>query len=187
MVLDTLKKLDKKGFLTINNIESSVIDRFMKYYSFILGHFIFWMMVLLIPTFLGYIDHVAMILLGMVENVCSAYTLKYLFRRRRPYEALEGVKILDQPKDPSFPSSHVQNCSFFVFTLSTIWPFTLIPLLFILVILAVSRIYVGAHYPSDVIAGIFLGLIFTFIYLLWLYPLAQFFYSLFKTLLPVLP
>ncbi len=150
----------------------------MKYYSILLGHFVFWIAILLVPIFLNFIDEVAMIILGMFENVCLAYCLKYIFQRPRPYEVLVGVKVLDAQGDPSFPSSHVQNCTCFTVITSIIWPFTFLPLLIIVLMLAFSRIYVGAHYPSDVMGGILLGIVFSFLYLVWLYPIAVVIYNL---------
>jgi undecaprenyl-diphosphatase len=84
--------------------------------------------------------------------------VKKLFPRKRPYLQIETTKILPNPlKDHSFPSGHTTA------VFSVIVPFLLQTpsLAAVLIPLAlsvgISRIYLGLHYPSDVIAGGILG------------------------------
>ncbi len=92
--------------------------------------------------------------------------MKDFFGRLRPYLALgeEAVRLPDggaSSRSPSFPSNHAVN----VFAAWTafgyyLWPgrrllwFSLLPLP---VLVAFSRIYVGVHFPADVVAGALLG------------------------------
>ncbi|HSH24255.1 MAG TPA: phosphatase PAP2 family protein [Massilibacterium sp.] len=85
---------------------------------------------------------------------------KHLFRRDRPYLTLSNTFVVKNPlKDHSFPSGH----STAIFAATT--PFMVgIPILtYILLplslLVASSRIFLGLHYPSDVIVGILLGFI----------------------------
>jgi undecaprenyl-diphosphatase len=84
--------------------------------------------------------------------------VKKLFPRKRPYLQIETTKILPNPlKDHSFPSGHTTA------VFSVIVPFLLqTPSLAAVLIplglsVGISRIYLGLHYPSDVIAGGILG------------------------------
>ncbi|WP_411835054.1 phosphatase PAP2 family protein [Neobacillus niacini] len=87
--------------------------------------------------------------------------VKKFFPRKRPYLQIETTKILPNPlKDHSFPSGHTTA------VFSVIVPFLVqLPSLIAILLplglsVGVSRIYLGLHYPSDVIAGGFLGAFF---------------------------
>ncbi|MGP1664956.1 MAG: phosphatase PAP2 family protein [Rhodanobacter sp.] len=84
--------------------------------------------------------------------------LKRWTRRARPYRACPGVIAHLPPLDEfSFPSGHtLQAVGFTVVGLA--WYPTLAPLLLgFTVLVAVSRVILGLHYPSDVLAAIMLG------------------------------
>lgn len=87
--------------------------------------------------------------------------VKKLFPRKRPYLQIETTKILPNPlKDHSFPSGHTTA------VFSVIVPFVISnPVLATVLIplglcVGISRIYLGLHFPSDVIAGGTLGAFF---------------------------
>jgi len=86
-------------------------------------------------------------------------TLKHLVARTRPFDMIEAlVPLVERPKDFSFPSGH-SGSSFaaagvFVRELPK-WAG--IPLFLLALLISVSRLYVGVHYPSDVIVGIGIG------------------------------
>ena len=87
--------------------------------------------------------------------------VKALVRRRRPFIRLSEARIVGQPAGGrSFPSGHTSQ-AFFMATLMAayfdagVWAVCLLYAIALLV--GITRIYVGAHYPRDVLAGAILG------------------------------
>lgn len=93
----------------------------------------------------------------MVNNVF----LKHLVARSRPFDVIAALHpLISKPTDYSFPSGHTA-CSFAVgFLLFRKLPKKFdIPCLLLAILIGFSRIYVGVHYPSDVIAGAVSGIV----------------------------
>jgi membrane-associated phospholipid phosphatase len=78
--------------------------------------------------------------------------------RARPYAAMTGVHLLvDRTTDFSFPSDHATAVgAVAVGLLFTSRRWGMIAAL-LAVVMAFARVYVGAHYPGDVVAGLALG------------------------------
>lgn len=86
--------------------------------------------------------------------------LKHFVARSRPYTIIEDlVPLIRKPTDYSFPSGHTA-CAFAVgFLLFRKLPKRYgIPCLVLAVLIGFSRIYLGVHYPSDVLAGAISGI-----------------------------
>lgn len=79
--------------------------------------------------------------------------------RPRPYQVHQHIAAGAQPLDQfSFPSGHTLHAVTFSMTACAYFP-ALVPLLVPFTLLvAVSRMVLGLHYPSDVLAGAALGL-----------------------------
>ena len=102
---------------------------------------------------------------ALITNVC----LKNLVARTRPYEVVEGlVPLIRKPTDYSFPSGH--TCASFACTLVLyrILPKKYgVPAVLLAALIAFSRLYVGVHYPTDVLGGLAVG-IFSSCLVLWI-------------------
>lgn len=98
----------------------------------------------------------ALLLSLLINNVF----LKNFIARSRPFDVISSlVPLITKPTDYSFPSGHTA-CSFAVgFLLFRKLPKKYgIPALLLAVLISFSRLYVGVHYPSDVIAGMISGI-----------------------------
>ena len=100
------------------------------------------------------------VMAGLVlEIVCCNLVLKPLVARIRPCDVNTAVRLLIAwPDDFSFPSGHTGASFAAVAALyasrSKLW----IPSLILAVLIAFSRLYLYVHYPSDVLAGIAIGI-----------------------------
>ncbi len=104
------------------------------------------------------------------------HSLKRLLSRERPYNILEQLNTFGiDLKDYSFPSGHTAASFSIATTLALNIPRLSILVFFIAAIVAISRIYLGVHYPTDVAAGIIIGFGTSFIVHLYL---MQFIYNL---------
>lgn len=83
---------------------------------------------------------------------------KRLYPRMRPYLALPGTNTFHNPlKDHSFPSGHTTAIFASTVPYMLAYPALTVILLPLACIVGFSRIYLGLHYPSDVIAGALIG------------------------------
>lgn len=151
-ILDKIQDLFQCGFL----------DWFMPIITKLGDGGIFWIIiaVLLLITKkyrkVGAMMGVALLLGLLVGNI----TLKPLIDRIRPYE-MAGVEfplLVDALSDGSFPSGHTLAC----FEAATVLLINKrkfgIPAMCIAINVAFSRLYLYVHYPTDVLAGMLLGI-----------------------------
>ena len=102
-------------------------------------------------------------LLAMVLGLlCTNVALKHLVGRARPWLSVEGLVPLVAEHDPnSFPSGH--TCA--AFAAASAWCRTLprrwmkVTAVVLAALMGFSRLYVGVHFPSDVLAGMAVGLL----------------------------
>ncbi|CAN5615426.1 hypothetical protein BH24ACT22_BH24ACT22_06170 [soil metagenome] len=85
---------------------------------------------------------------------------KYLFDRARPFiHDTAIVPLTKTPSSSSFPSGHSATAAAGALTLSALYP-VLIPGIVPAAILTIlSRVYLGVHYPLDVLAGSTIGVV----------------------------
>lgn len=96
----------------------------------------------------------------LLTDQLSSHVLKDLFGRVRPCEALEVVRAIDGCRhSASFPSSHAVN-TFAAATLFSLFYRRWVPWVAfgLAALVSYSRIYLGLHYPSDVLGGAVIGI-----------------------------
>jgi undecaprenyl-diphosphatase len=109
----------------------------------------------------GWIMFEAVIAMG-VGVIINEYVIKNIFSRIRPFEFYDSIQTIDTTANGfSFPSSHALVAFSFitVIILSTKNTRLHKALIAFAVLVGLSRIYLGVHFPLDVIAGAVMGIL----------------------------
>ncbi len=160
-LLESLLNLDISIFLFINKSLSNPIFDFLFRYMFYSAYILeFFFILVIIYFFLKKEKALALLLIfTLVVNLFVASILKSDFERERPYQILEAKKLINAEDNSSFPSRHAELA--FAFSTIMIFFYRRFGLLLILIsaIIGIGRIYVGIHYPSDVVGGALIGIL----------------------------
>jgi len=106
----------------------------------------------------GRIAALTLILAIVVTDQINSMVLKDSIGRLRPCITLDNINLLTScGAGKSFPSSHAANSFAAAAILSFYYRQYKIVLYTIAAVISFSRVYVGVHYPADVVAGGFLG------------------------------
>lgn len=163
-MLDFFNSIDTSLFYFINvTLSNPFTDKVMPFITENNHWLLFYIIILGFLFFKGgRKGKVAVILVLILIAFADQSTnfLKEYFARLRPCKALEGVNLLVGCNSPfGMPSNHSVN-NFAAATLfSYFYPIFKIALFSAASLIAISRVFVGVHYPSDVIIGAIIGTI----------------------------
>lgn len=162
-LLETLQNLDTDVLRALNQAGSNVaLDALMT--AFTVMGISFVMATFAIGLWLRgrkdlAIDYIVMIAIASI----LAEVIKLLTDRQRPFDSLQNVNTistlgLTSASGPSFPSGHAARA----FAVAALLSFGRRPRIYaislaIAALVAISRIYLGLHWPSDVLFGALLG------------------------------
>jgi undecaprenyl-diphosphatase len=94
---------------------------------------------------------------GIALTYFTINSLKSWVARPRPFEVLSGVNLLMKAGSFSFPSGHAAMAFMAQTVLSYSFKKWRIALFILALSVGFARIYVGVHYPLDVLGGIIVG------------------------------
>jgi len=101
-----------------------------------------------------------MTLVTVVVADTSNFVLKNVFDRQRPSTRYEDPEpLMHPPASHSFPSGHAATSFACATVIGATAPRLRVPLYALAALVAWSRVYVGVHYPLDVLAGAVWGLV----------------------------
>lgn len=161
-MIETLYEWDCQTLLWIQeHIRCDFLTPVMKFFTYLGNGGMFAIALALILLILpktrrdGLVCACSLLVNALIVNVA----LKNIIDRIRPYERIQDLKLLiGVQSDSSFPSGHSAACfSVAVVLLIRVDKKLSIPVLLVSTVIAFSRLYVGVHYPSDVLAGIGVG------------------------------
>ena len=102
------------------------------------------------------------VLLALLINLCiTNISLKNIIARPRPfYVNPELMTLIKHPSSFSFPSGHTSGSFTAALVLFHLMPKKIgVPAVVLATMIGFSRMYVGVHYPTDVLGGIVVGII----------------------------
>lgn len=149
---------------------NTILDAIMLAFSFTADIHPFYFSPLIIISFILFIRHKsrkvgAILLVTLVIAVFITLQLKSLLYIERPdYSQYLNFKIDDDDTNiftGSYPSGHAARSTIFAYIIQYVLPKRRLSMLIwsLPIGVSISRVYVGVHYPTDVIGGILLGLI----------------------------
>jgi undecaprenyl-diphosphatase len=177
-LLKRAEKMDFSVCLLFNRLVSwEFIRRFFAFISR-LGNGVFWYALIAVLPFVddwrGAVAALHMLLVGLAGLVIYKL-MKRKFIRERPFVRNRGIRLGTAPLDRfSFPSGHTLHAVGFSLVAIAYYPLLLPLLAPFALLIALSRMILGLHFPSDVIIGAAIGFAIAKLSLLgaeWLLPL----------------
>lgn len=153
--------LDLKGCLYLNNLShTQSIAIFFKAISR-LGDGGFWYVMLALIWLQMGLSYTVQIIYVVIAGSLGTAIYKFLKHktvRPRPYQVHQVIVMGERPLDHfSFPSGHTLHAVMATIVFGYIQPLLLFIMLPFTVLVALSRMVLGLHYPSDVIVGALIG------------------------------
>jgi undecaprenyl-diphosphatase len=167
---DFLFSIDVGVFYFFNHfLSASVLDKFFSTITNVNNWYIAYIILLAISFVKGgrkgKVAAVGVIILIIITDQTGGHLIKELVQRIRPCNALPDVITpLGCTGSYSFPSNHALNNFAAATFYYRLFPKLKWALFITACLIAISRVYLGLHYPSDVLGGALLGVIFGYIF-----------------------
>ena len=168
--LRPLQALDAFAFVQINQLPHTPFsDRCMSRLSWVMTGGTGWLLILAMATLLdrrrGWRATLAVAPALWLATATVEHPIKKWFRRRRPFVSLVRAIIVGRkPGSYSFPSGHSAAAFAGAWLLARQYPGGARGFFGLAALVGFSRIYLGAHYPGDVLSGSMLGVVLARIY-----------------------
>lgn len=157
-----LTSLDTGIFNRVNSLAGKYLwlDTIAIFFAQYLGYFlIFFLFLFLAKNFKKYRSMIVRVFGAVIlARLVITETIRYFFPIFRPFLENNVNLLLNYPATASFPSGHAA----FYFSLATVIYFynkkAGFLFFFASFLISISRVFIGIHWPSDILAGLFVGI-----------------------------
>lgn len=172
-ILDFLSKLDGQTLLFIqDHLRFEALTPYMIFVTKLGNGGLIWIVITFLLLFPKRTRRAGILsALALLASLCvTNLFLKNYVARVRPYEVIDGLNCLvKKASDWSFPSGHASASFASAVVIFKSRPKRLgVPCMILAFLIACSRLYVGIHYPSDVVCGAIIGTLLALI-MFWLF------------------
>jgi undecaprenyl-diphosphatase len=164
--LKPLDALDARVYLAINHLpHNRVLNSFFYFFTFVFNGG--WAWYVLLASLMAAerrpnVKQLRNLALPLTTAVVMVeYPIKFFFKRRRPFiDVVRAIVIGKKPGTWSFPSGHSAAAFAGAYAMRQFFPGLSVLFYALAGLVAFSRIYLGDHYPGDVVSGSALGHLF---------------------------
>jgi undecaprenyl-diphosphatase len=155
MLLSNLGARDRTLFLRCALVDSSRRARLLWSMLTNAGGATCTLLAVTVPLLLGGALAVAaqQALVTLVLSHLLVQLVKRTVGRPRPSHGIAGAALIVEPDRFSFPSGHAAAAMSVAFVYASAYPSLAVPLVALAAAVGVSRVFLGVHYPGDVLIG----------------------------------
>jgi membrane-associated phospholipid phosphatase len=162
-LINKIDKWDQHVILRHNGLGGKILSLTLKFCSFF-GRETLWIFLIFFYSLLWYDPFlVSYISATFLTGLILILIIKRVVKRPRPFEKLSEIIVYEHhPTSKSFPSWHSYNVLSQGLLIGWFFLNSLIVTIFLVmfaILVSISRIKLGVHYPSDVIFGTLCGLL----------------------------
>lgn len=158
LFLDKAIAWDKYLFLQIYNLSNPYLLVIFNLITYI-GSSVFWVLLIILSWLKKKRKLSLHLLFAFILDTISLLVLKNVFLRSRPFENFQAGNSIDFDIGPSFPSGHSERAFSGAVVLSNHYKKYRLLFFTLSALASFSRVFIGVHYPLDVIVGSINGII----------------------------
>ncbi len=159
----TIQYWDFMLILKVMKLRRRMLNKIIRSISFSGDGYFYPLILILLPLQLNVqsiLPFMETIFLAFIIELSLYKLIKKNVRRLRPFAGPLNIVNFTVPSDEfSFPSGHTAAAFVMLVFLSALNPIFFLPALAWALSVGFSRVYLGVHYPSDILAGMALGLV----------------------------